>query len=587
MRVMKCQRIVLLLKACMLIFLYFLSSLSYADDWTGTTSTDWFTPSNWSAGIPTSTTDVNINAAGFSPTLTAAGAVANNFFIGSTSPNTFNINTGGSLQSANAYIGYAASGTALITGPNAVWNNSGEMIVADLSNSSATFDITAGGIANTGSASIGSQVSASGTVVLSDIGSAWNIANSFYVGENGSGTLIVGNGATVTSGTSVVGLGGTSSGFVSIDGAGTSWKNSGDLTISDGSSSGELDISDGALVTDVNGVIANSAGSIGLVSITDAGTVWNNSNSLTIGNAGTGTLTLTQGSVNVGGLGLVNIGANSVLNIGAAAGTPAALSGAFTATSVQMNGNGKIVFNHTDSNYVFNSEIGGTGSVLQMGAGSTILNGANSYTGGTIVSAGTLQGTASGLQGSIVNNSHVVFDQTTTGIFSGTISGSGDITKNNTGTVVFTSANSITSNTTINAGTLQINAENNLGNGTSLIFGTDVNNPTSTPTLAVNQSFSMARNVVLNNNAVFSPLNSDTVLTLNHISGSGSFTKSGAGVVLLTSPVGYTGNTIVQQGTLRAGVRNVLTASPMLQIGSGGNFDENGFSQTVILFLIR
>jgi outer membrane autotransporter protein len=575
-------RLRFLLKPCLLIFIFFASSLSYADDWTGTTSSDWFTSTNWSAGIPTSTTDVNINAAGFSPNLTAAGAVANNLFIGSTSPNTFTINTGGALHSANAYIGYASSGTAVVNGPNATWNNDGLLAISDLSNSSATLDITAGGIINTGSATIGSQALASGTAVLSGAGSAWNITNTLYVGENGVGTLVVGNAAAVTSGTSYIGYGSASTGFVSIDGVGTSWRNSGDLIVSNSSSSGELDISNGGLVTDVNGVIANNAGSSGIVSVTDAGTVWNNNNSLTIGNAGAGSLTLsTNAAVNVGGLGLVNIGANSTLNIGAAAGSSAAQSGAFTAATVQLNGNGMIVFNHTDSNYIFNSAIGGTGSVLQDGAGSTILNGANSYTGGTLVSAGTLQGTTSGLQGNIVNNSHVVFDQTSTGIFSGTLSGSGDLTKNNVGTVIFTNANTHLGNTTINAGVLQINAENNLGNGSTLIFGTDPNNPTATRALATTRSFSLQRDVVLNNDATFSPQGTSTVLTLNSISGSGSFLKSGTGVVLLANPVGYSGNTTVQQGILRAGTTNVLVASPTLQVASSGEFDENGFAQRV------
>jgi outer membrane autotransporter protein len=569
-----------LLKAYLLIFVYFASSLSYADDWTGTTSSDWFTSTNWSAGIPGSATDVNINAAGSSPTLTAAGALANNLFIGSSSPNTFNINTGGSLHSVNAFIGYTSSGTALVTGPNATWNNDGLMVVAD--SASATLDISGGGIINTGSASIGSQTLSSGTAVLSDLGSAWNISTILYVGENGSGTLVAGNASTITSGTGYVGYGSASTGFVSIDGAGTSWNNSGNLIISNSSSSGELDISNGGLVTDVNGVIGNNVGSRGLVSISDAGTLWNNSNSLTIGNAGIGNLTIsTNGAVHVGGLSLVTIGANSALNIGAAAGNPSAQSGSFSAANVQLNANGMIVFNQTDSNYIFSSAISGSGSVLQAGPGSTILNGANSYSGGTLVSAGTLIGTTNGLQGNIVDNSHVFFDQTNTGIFSGTISGSGDITKNNLGTVIFNNANTNSGNTSINAGVLQVNAENNLGSGSTLIFGTDSSNPTASRTLATSQSFSLLRNIILNNDATFSPLGATTLLTLNSISGSGSLIKSGAGVVLLASPVGYSGNTIVQQGVLRAGVTNVLTPSPLLQIASGAEFDENGFAQSV------
>ena len=40
-----------------------------------------------------------------------------------------------------------------------------------------------------------------------------------------------------------------------------------------------------------------------------------------------------------------------------------------------------------------------------------ILAGSNSYTGGTLVSAGTLQGTTDSLQGDITDNANVTFDQ--------------------------------------------------------------------------------------------------------------------------------------------------------------------------------
>ena len=46
----------------------------------------------------------------------------------------------------------------------------------------------------------------------------------------------------------------------------------------------------------------------------------------------------------------------------------------------------------------------GSGSLTKSGAGTLILSGTNSYTGGTTVSAGTLQGDTTSLQGNILNN---------------------------------------------------------------------------------------------------------------------------------------------------------------------------------------
>ena len=72
-------------------------------------------------------------------------------------------------------------------------------------------------------------------------------------------------------------------------------------------------------------------------------------------------------------------------------------------------------------------EISGTGGLSLTDAGMLILSGTNSYTGGTMVSAGTLQGTTASLQGSITNNAALVFNQATSGTYAGTISGSGGL----------------------------------------------------------------------------------------------------------------------------------------------------------------
>jgi fibronectin-binding autotransporter adhesin len=59
-----------------------------------------------------------------------------------------------------------------------------------------------------------------------------------------------------------------------------------------------------------------------------------------------------------------------------------------------------------------------------------ILTGTNSYSGGTTVSFGTLQGNTASLQGDITNNSHLIFNQTSDGIYVPAlngITGTGDI----------------------------------------------------------------------------------------------------------------------------------------------------------------
>ena len=95
------------------------------------------------------------------------------------------------------------------------------------------------------------------------------------------------------------------------------------------------------------------------------------------------------------------------------------------------------------------------GSITKTGSGTWTLSGANTYTGGTTVIGGTLQGTTTSLQGNIVNNATVNFSQTGNGTYAGTMSGSGGLVKSGAGTVILSGANSYTGGTTVSAGTLQ------------------------------------------------------------------------------------------------------------------------------------
>ena len=73
--------------------------------------------------------------------------------------------------------------------------------------------------------------------------------------------------------------------------------------------------------------------------------------------------------------------------------------------------------------------ISGSGSVIQAGTGTTILTGDSSYTGGTTISAGTLQlgdgGTTGSILGDVADNGTLAFDRSDTVAFPGVISGSG------------------------------------------------------------------------------------------------------------------------------------------------------------------
>jgi len=108
------------------------------------------------------------------------------------------------------------------------------------------------------------------------------------------------------------------------------------------------------------------------------------------------------------------------------------------------------------TNGTFAGNIMHRGSVTKTGAGVLTLAGTNTYSEGTTVSGGTLKGTTSSLQGAILNNASVVFDQGVDGVYAGNMTGSGRLTKQGLASVDLKGTNTVGS-TFVNVGTLAVN----------------------------------------------------------------------------------------------------------------------------------
>jgi autotransporter-associated beta strand protein len=193
--------------------------------------------------------------------------------------------------------------------------------------------------------------------------------------------------------------------------------------------------------------------------------------------------------------------------------------------------------------------ITGTAGLAKSGAGTLTLTGANSYTGGTTVTAGTLQvgagGTAGSLTGNVTNNGALVFNRSDAASFNGDIDGTGSLTQSGAGTLTLTGANSYTGGTTVTAGTLQIGVGGTVG--------------------------SLTGNVTNNGALVFN--RSDAVSFNGDIDGTGSLTKTGAGTLTLTGANTYTGGTTISAGKLA--VNGSLTNSAVT-VNSGGTLGGSG-----------
>jgi fibronectin-binding autotransporter adhesin len=199
--------------------------------------------------------------------------------------------------------------------------------------------------------------------------------------------------------------------------------------------------------------------------------------------------------------------------------------------------------------------IGGTGALTKADAGTLVLTGTNSYSGGTTIGGGTLQlgngGTLGSIVGDVTNNGVLAFNRSDIVTFPGVISGTGSVIQAGTGTTILTGTNSYTGGTTITAGTLQLGD----GGATGSILG----------------------NVANNGVLVFDRSN---VLTFGGvISGAGSVAQIGTGTTILAGNNTYTGGTTVSAGTLQAGSANGFSHNSEFTVNS--TLDLNGFNNTI------
>ncbi|EBS6151197.1 autotransporter outer membrane beta-barrel domain-containing protein, partial [Salmonella enterica subsp. enterica serovar Inganda] len=225
--------------------------------------------------------------------------------------------------------------------------------------------------------------------------------------------------------------------------------------------------------------------------------------------------------------------------------------GTLVATSVEALGSGDVTNDavlELNTGDDFDNAISGSGQVVKSGDETLTLSGANSYTGGTTISGGTL--IASNVEalgtGDVTDNA--VLELNTGGDFDNAISGSGQVVKSGDETLTLSGTNTYTGGTTISGGTLVATSVDALGSG-------DV---TDDATLE------------LNTGGTFD----------NAISGSGQVVKSGDDVLTLSGANSYTGGTTISGGTLVATSVDALgsgdvTDNAVLELNTGGDFINN------------
>ncbi|EDR9809464.1 autotransporter outer membrane beta-barrel domain-containing protein [Salmonella enterica] len=233
--------------------------------------------------------------------------------------------------------------------------------------------------------------------------------------------------------------------------------------------------------------------------------------------------------------------------------------GTLVATNVEALGSGDVTDNavlELNTGGDFDNAISGSGQVEKSGDDVLTLSGANSYSGGTLISDGTLVATNVEALGSGDVTNNAVLELNTGGTFDNAISGSGQVVKSGDETLTLSGSNTYTGGTTINDGTLIASNVEALGSG-------DVTND------AV---------LELNTGGDFD----------NAISGSGQVEKSGDDVLTLSGANSYSGGTLISDGTLVATNVEALgsgdvTDNAVLELNTGGTFDNaiSGSGQVV------
>ena len=142
--------------------------------------------------------------------------------------------------------------------------------------------------------------------------------------------------------------------------------------------------------------------------------------------------------------------------------------------------------------------------------------------------------------------------------------------------------NSYTGGTVVAGGsTVKVAADGALG---SVFADLTLGDATTSGTLALttNGAFVTGRAVNLGAGGGTVDTSATTNATFSgDLTGTGNLTKTGAGTLTLNTDSSFSGATIVNGGTLFAGIANVFGTAPTLQIGGAGTVDFNGFSQTI------
>jgi fibronectin-binding autotransporter adhesin len=374
----------------------------------------------------------------------------------------------------------------------------------------------------------------------------------------------------------------------------------------------------------------------GVISGTNGNLTKQGSGTLTLDNANTytGATSVNAGTLALSGSGsLASSTALSLTNVASAIFDISGVTSGSTIGSLAGGGGtgGNVVLGTKtltvgdSTSTTYSGVIGGTnGNLTKQGSGTLTLANANTYTGATTINAGTLALTGSGslasstalslanVAGAIFNISGVTSSSTIGSLaggggtggnvvlgsktliaggdnsstsYAGVISGSsGNFTKTGSGTLTLSGANSFTGALVVDQGTISTGTINTtsaagpLGQGTITLGGASSGTLAFTDNTATTTTLNRAFTMGAGGGVINVTFSGKTLALPSILSGSGSFTKSGPGGLILSSASSYSGTTTINAGTLALTGSGSLASSTALSLANvaGAIFDISG-----------
>lgn len=218
------------------------------------------------------------------------------------------VSDGGLVASKSGYIGgRTGSGAVTVVGVNSgtssEWAMTGQLVVGNTA--TGTLNVMDGGqVHNATLGTIGMEATAVGTATVSGIHadgtrSTWTNGNALSVGNRGTGTLNILDGALVNSTSGSIGTGAGGVGTANVrgvhaNGTASTWASTGTLTVGN-NGTGALNVTDGGQVTATGGLMLSfGSGASSTMTVSGVGSKVSTNAIATIGNQGESLVTVTK-----------------------------------------------------------------------------------------------------------------------------------------------------------------------------------------------------------------------------------------------------------------------------------------------------